>query len=367
MRIGFWRGVMLAVALSTMAATAPTASADGFHRTIPREVLAYDYNTGGPYMAPPIPWGHYAKDGLFDSFYHKGCILCGICHGKGCGKCGGLGCNGMHSGGGLGNGSGGKCGHGLFNHCGGGGLGCGKGGLGCGKGGAGCGDPGCGSGCGHGHGKRVKDCGLCKNKGCGLCKSSGLGDPIHVLTSGQGSTVVPVRTVVSPQAGPLPSAQCSDPGCGLGGGHKGGHGSLCGGCKGKGCGACGGLGLFHHGDKSIGDPCNSCGGKGCGKCGLGLGKGCGACGGKGCGKCGLGLGKGCGACGGKGCGKCGLGLGNHMKGKLAGLLHHGDGKIKYFVGPGGPVPITPGYVNYVNPIRSPRDFLAFPPYTPNDP
>ena len=110
---------------------------------------------------------------------------------------------------------------------------------------------------------------------------------------------------------------------------------------------CGGRGLFHHGDGSgYGDPCNSCGGKGCGKCGLF---------------------KGCGSCGGKGCGKCGSGLGNHAKGKLAGLLHHGKGNIKYFVGPGGPVPLTPGYVPYINPVRSPRDFLAFPPYTPNDP
>ena len=357
MRIGFWRGVMLAVALFSIAATAPKASADGFHHTIPQEVLAYDYNTGGPYMAPPIPWGHYAKDGLFDHFYHKGCILCGLCHGKGCGKCGGRGCDGNHSGGGTGGGLGGKCGHGLFNHCGNGGSGlggkCGHGlfnHCGSGSGSSACGDPGCGMGGGHGHGKRVKDCGLCKNKGCGFCNATGSGAPIYALASGEAPAVVPVT---SPQVTPLvPSSQCSDPGCGFGGGHKGGHGSLCGGCKGKGCGKCGGLGLFHHGNGvGGGDPCNACGGKGCGKCG------------------GLGFGKGCGACGGKGCGKCGggLGLGGQMKGKLAGLLHHGKGNIQYFVGPGGPVPLTPGYVPYINPVRSPRDFLAFPPYTPNDP
>ena len=42
------------------------------------------------------------------------------------------------------------------------------------------------------------------------------------------------------------------------------------------------------------------------------------------------------------------------------MMHKGD--IKWFVGPGGPVPLTPGYVNYVNPVRSPRDYFAFPPY-----
>ena len=99
---------------------------------------------------------------------------------------------------------------------------------------------------------------------------------------------------------------------------------------------------------------------GCGKCGLF--KGCGFCGGKGCGKCGLGLFKGCGACGGKGCGLC-----SGLKGKLSGILHHKSNKIKYFVGPGGPVPLTPGYVPYVVTTRSPRDFLAFPPYTPSEP
>jgi hypothetical protein len=40
----------------------------------------------------------------------------------------------------------------------------------------------------------------------------------------------------------------------------------------------------------------------------------------------------------------------------------GIGGVEYFVGPGGPVPITPGYVNYVVPVRSPRDFFAFPPF-----
>jgi hypothetical protein len=282
MRFGHWRGVMFAVALFLSMAAGRMAQADGFHDTIPGEVLARDLATGQPYYAPPIPWGHYAKGSLFDH-YGKTCVLGKLCLGKNCRFCGGKGAPG------------GPCGHGLFNHC--------------GKGmGDGCGDPGCGGG----HGRRVKDCGLCKGKGCGLCKSSVAGDPIHALASSQAPA--PLVTA-APQASPVASAQCSDPGCKLGKGHD-----LCDGCGGKGCGKCGGLGRL-------------------------FGKGCGFCGGKGCGNCGLG------------------GLGGQMKGKIAGLFHHN--KIKYFVGPGGPIPLTPGYTPYVVTTRSPRDFLAFPPYTPD--
>ncbi len=51
-----------------------------------------------------------------------------------------------------------------------------------------------------------------------------------------------------------------------------------------------------------------------------------------------------------------------VHGKLASLaagLH--KPKVKWFVGPGGPVPLTPGYVPYIVTTRSPRDFFAFPP------
>ncbi len=47
---------------------------------------------------------------------------------------------------------------------------------------------------------------------------------------------------------------------------------------------------------------------------------------------------------------------------LAKLLHKGE--IEWFVGAGGPVPLTPGYVPYVVATRSPRDFFAFPPFMP---
>ena len=65
MRFGNWRGVTLALALGSALATIPTttAFANPFHHDIPREVEAVDVNTGGPYYAPPVPYGHYAKDG----------------------------------------------------------------------------------------------------------------------------------------------------------------------------------------------------------------------------------------------------------------------------------------------------------------
>jgi hypothetical protein len=103
---------------------------------------------------------------------------------------------------------------------------------------------------------------------------------------------------------------------------------MCGGL-GNGCGFCGGHGMV--------DPCGGCGGKGCGGC-HGLGS--------------HGFGQGCG----KGCG---------VLSRLGGLFHHGP-KVDYFVGPGGPVPLTPGYVPYVVPTRSPRDFFSFAPMNPND-
>ena len=97
-------------------------------------------------------------------------------------------------------------------------------------------------------------------------------------------------------------------------------------------------------------------GQGCGRCSACGGAGCGLCGGKG----------GCSACGGAGCKLCcGSGLAHKLLGLPAGLVgklfHVGD--IKYFVGPGGPGPLTPGYVPNVVTTRSPRDFFAFPPFS----
>ena len=66
MRFGKWRGASLAFAVAAVfgLGLASTVRADGWHihPTLPGEVPAYDYTTGGEYFAPPVPYGHYAKD-----------------------------------------------------------------------------------------------------------------------------------------------------------------------------------------------------------------------------------------------------------------------------------------------------------------
>jgi hypothetical protein len=273
--------------------------ADGYHLhpTIPREVLAYDYTTGGEFMAPPVPYGHYAKDHIYNPQYLLGCASCrlhnllgclgcghdggghGLGHVKGCGACGGRGCG----------------------HC----LGHGHGG-----GDAGCGIAGCGGGLGHHHkAGRFAPC------------DSGVA-PVVAATDQS----LPAGTAVVQPSGQSP---CGLNGCGVKDRHSH-HGRRCGLCGGKGCHGCGGAGML----AGCGDP------------------GCGLCHGKG---------KGCHFCGGKGCSNCLSGL----HGRLAGLLRHQ--KIDYFVGAGGPVPLTPGYVPYIVATRSPRDYFAFPPMNPFDP
>ncbi len=185
-------------------------------------------------------------------------------------------------------------------------------------------DPGCGGGrCGHHRAGKFAPCDTCVGTAGIATMYAG------PVATGQSQ---PVGMAVVQPSGQSP---CGLTGCGVQGRHlhKGlhGHGRLCGLCGGKGCGGCGGAGIL----AGCGDP------------------GCGLCHGKG---------SGCGFCGGKGCSHCLSGL----HGKLAGLLHHGP-KVDYFVGAGGPVPITPGYVPYVVATRSPRDFFSFPPMNPFDP
>ena len=310
MRFEKWRGMPL---LLTMAAVglglgwANPARADGYrlHHTIPRDVPAVDFKTGGEFKAPPVPYGHYAKDHIYNPHYLLGCASCRL-HGLlGCAGCG-------HDGGGHGHGC---------KAC--GGHGCGLcSGMGHGDAVA---DPGCGGGrCGHHRAGKFAPCDTCVG-------------PAGVAAE---CIVGPVATSQSPPVGmavvqPSGQSPCGLTGCGVQGRHlhKGlhGHARLCGLCGGKGCGGCGGAGIL----AGCGDP------------------GCGLCHGKG---------SGCGFCGGKGCSHCLSGL----HGKLAGLLHHGS-KVDYFVGAGGPVPITPGYVPYVVATRSPRDFFSFPPMNPFDP
>src|SRR5438067_13199287 len=116
MRFERWRGMPLAL---TMAAACglglgwvTSTRADGyrFHKTIPRLVPGYNSATGGEFMAPPIPYGHYAKDHVASASQLMGCVSCrlhglmgcagcgggghghGDGHETGCGACGGTGC-----------------------------------------------------------------------------------------------------------------------------------------------------------------------------------------------------------------------------------------------------------------------------------
>lgn len=341
MRFGNWRVMPLAMTVAAVLGMGLVAQvrADGWlHSTLPGEVPAYDYTTGGEYFAPPVPYGHYAKDPhgqaakALGHLYGPLGALKGLFHHDGCGS----GCGDKH-----GHGDGNGCGHGL---------------------GGGCGF--CsGKGLFHGHGDPCgtkSGCGLSGLLGHGSGKGLGHGHKKHFAPCHATTVVATAQSQPSAQAVVAPSGQspCGSPGCGIGGIHS--HLAnlknklackFCGGRglgKGGPCGGCGGLGL--------GDPCGRCGGSG-----VGHGKSCGGCGG-------CGLGHGCGLCGGKGCGACLKGLAGKAHGLLGsalGMFHHN--KVDYFVGPGGPVPLTPGYVPYIVTTRSPRDFFSFPPMNPNDP
>ena len=92
MRSGNWRGATLALGLSCALAFAVSAPcrADLFHHTIPDLVPAVDVNTGGPYYAPPIPYGHYTgknlggKLGKIGGLLHGG--VGGLFHKGACGQ-----------------------------------------------------------------------------------------------------------------------------------------------------------------------------------------------------------------------------------------------------------------------------------------
>jgi hypothetical protein len=291
MRFGKWRGMprtlALATALGLGLALANSAHAFDFpFHTLPGEVPAYDFKTGKAYMAPPIPYGHYAKDPLGGVHKFLSCPSCFF---------------------------GGGMGHGLFHH--------------------GDGDDQGGSGFGFGHGdggsSYVVDDG---HAGIGHGYAGGLPVGTAVVGGGEGPQplVVPTgQSVVRPSVQSI----CSYPGCGVKSGHS------------------------HFGQSVHANRCGSCGGAGCGSCIASFGHG-------------GGHGTGCGFCGGTGCNRClsGSGLGSSLHGKLAsltGLLH--KPKVTWFVGPGGPVPLTPGYVPYIVSTRSPREFFAFAPMNPNDP
>lgn len=353
MRSGNWRGA--AVAIAAVAAmtlgSAREAKADGLLRhTIPRETLALDYRTGDVMMAPPIPYGEYTKDyagavhgaaGMAFGAIHgvaghiKG--LCAKCGGGLCGQCGGKGL--LHGGacGGCGGDGCGTCGSGLLGHGGNGLFHNGMGGLFGRKHGHGH-DGGMSLG-GHGLGLHDGPGAACVGPGCASYASSQAAPAVPAKASGQAGALASSQQAIGACGGCLGTGKIGGGGgCGLCGGTgliKSLFGKFCGGCHGAGCGGCGGTGLLGHGG---GD-------------GSGHGHG----------------GDACGNCHGRGCGLCsGLkakahGLLGVPAGLAAKLLHKGE--IQYFVGPGGPVPLTPGYVPYVVPTRSPRDFFAFPPFS----
>jgi hypothetical protein len=305
MRLGTWRGTPLrlsmAIAFWLSLGLVNSTRADGliFQHTIPRETPAYDFTTGGPYYAPPVPYGHYAKDYVADAHKAVGCVTCAL---QGLLGAGGAGHDLFHKGAGTGTDDGDGSGHGHgFGH---GGFGHGHngfGGDGLAVGGTGPGWP--------------------AGASAGISGSAGY------------STTLPITTAQTPTAQSVQSF-CGQPGCSLAGAHS--H--------------LGGLMNGSHGG-NCGDP--NCGhGHGFGH-GNGAGTGCSFCGGAGCSHCLSGLGS---------------GLGSAIHGKLAsiaGVFHRP--KISWFLGAGGPVPLTPGYVPYIVVTRSPRDYFSFPPMNPNDP
>ena len=95
MLFGIRRGMPATLALATTLglglAMASSARADGmlFQHTIPREVDAYNFTTGGPFMAPPVPNGHYSKDYVGEVHKHLGALTCHLhgLKGGGCAHC----------------------------------------------------------------------------------------------------------------------------------------------------------------------------------------------------------------------------------------------------------------------------------------
>ncbi len=219
MRFENGRGMPLTIALAAAIGLGQgwvgTTRADGYrlHHTIPRSVPAVNLSTGQEFMAPPVPYGHYAKDSVL------GCASCQMHKLLGCVGCG--------------HGPGSGCHKGLFGHDG---------------DGSNCVGPDCGGG--HGWGKHSSagrfapiDCDSdCFEPGCGggHWKGKHHNAPTAVLATTQSP---PVGIAVVQPTG---QALCGDPGCEISGKHhhgKGLHESR--GGRGHGCSFCGGKGCSH--------------------------------------------------------------------------------------------------------------------------
>jgi hypothetical protein len=345
MRSGIWSAAVAACAL--LGTWTASASAGGFH-TIPRLTPALDYRTGEQYYAPPIPYGHYVGKQIPEHALGAVHGAAGLVHGPlGLvrGKLGGL----FH-------------GPGLFH--------------------------------GHGHGgchaDGSSDCGGVQWDGDSGFVGPAAGDAPDVgdaLPYGGPSPIIQGQTFdapapmiqsqptgqIAPMSVEIPGAPAAGPdrmirdpalrGTGYGYGEASGQafGVPAGGAYGPGLpidGAApfdgsswdgGGSSWDGGGSSWEGGHCAGAGCSGHGRAGHGWGAGLlswphsllGTV---------------------HGLPHTALGA---VHGVVGTLLHHGD--IDYFVGPGGPVPLTPGYVPYIVTTRSPRDFLSFPPFSDLDP
>ena len=169
MRFGYLRGVMLAVALvSSMAATARSASADGFHDTIPRESWPATWQHGRALLRPARSPGATTPRTVSSTITTPSRATCGICGllGKGCRPAAAVtACSATAARAAARRVAGiaaraataSKAGTAATTQA------AASSRL---RRRAACGDPGCGRvAAGHGHGRRIKDCGLCKGQG----------------------------------------------------------------------------------------------------------------------------------------------------------------------------------------------------------
>ena len=284
-------------------------------------------NTGGPYYAPPIPYGHYTGKNLGGKLGKVGGLLHGgvggLFHKGACGELRRQRAASLRRQG--------RARRRLFHH----------GARPCGDG---CGD------CGGGHGGSLRRAAAAPAATAARRRPSRRPRPRRALPQVRLRLLRPrldghpQRPGRSPQAVAMPSAQCGDPGCGLFAKHR--H-KGCGLCGGRGCGNCASYdpcGVRRQGLRPLRRRLATAAAPAAARAAASAAARAG-----------------CGLCGGKGCAACAKAKG--WSAAWSTTLLHRD-KIKWFVGPGGPVPLTPGYTPYVITTRSPRDFLAFPPFVP---